>query len=119
MSFPNPPLAAPTRFAQWVILIAVLLDMAGFGVSLTVLPPLIGKLAGAAQAGWINGVFVGVWALVQFFTAPVLGLLSDRFGRRPMLLVSMAGPRMKPRPNTAPNRPKAAVRVSSVVRSAT
>ena len=91
MSFPNPPLAAPTRFAQWVILIAVLLDMAGFGVSLTVLPPLIGKLAGAAQAGWINGVFVGVWALVQFFTAPVLGLLSDRFGRRPMLLVSMVG----------------------------
>ena len=91
MSFPHPPLAAPARAASWVILIAVMLDMAGFGVSLTILPTLIGRLAGPTQAGWINGVFVGVWALVQFFTAPLLGALSDRFGRRPMLLVSMAG----------------------------
>jgi DHA1 family tetracycline resistance protein-like MFS transporter len=91
MSFPNPPLAAPARFASWIIFAAVMLDMAGFGVSLTVLPALIGKLAGPAQAGWINGVFVGVWALVQFFSAPILGVLSDRFGRRPLLLVSMAG----------------------------
>ena len=60
MSFPHPPLAAPARAASWVILIAVMLDMAGFGVSLTILPTLIGRLAGPAQAGWINGVFVGV-----------------------------------------------------------
>lgn len=91
MPFSRPLLAAPSRVASWFILVAVLLDMAALGISITVLPELIGKLAGAAEAGWINGVFVGVWALVQFACSPVLGALSDRFGRRPMLLISMLG----------------------------
>ncbi len=91
MPFSRPLLAASPRVASWFILIAVLLDMAALGISITVLPELIGKLAGAAQAGWINGVFVGVWALVQFGCSPLLGALSDRFGRRPMLLISMLG----------------------------
>jgi DHA1 family tetracycline resistance protein-like MFS transporter len=91
MSLSQPLIPAPPRVASWFILIAVLLDMAGFGVSIAVLPSLIGSMAGGKAAGLINGAFVGVWALIQFIAAPVLGALSDRFGRRPLILISMAG----------------------------
>ena len=87
----KPVVAVPPRFASWFILLAVLLDMAGFGVSIAVLPSLIGSMTGGASAGLINGAFVGIWAIVQFFASPVLGALSDRFGRRPMMLISAAG----------------------------
>jgi DHA1 family tetracycline resistance protein-like MFS transporter len=79
------------RAASWFIFIAVFLDMASLGIVMTVLPSLIGQLGGPANAGFVNGVFVGVWALVQFVCSPMLGALSDRFGRRPVILLSMAG----------------------------
>ena len=91
MTFSEPLLRAPPRLASGFILVAVFLDMAGLGVSITVLPSLIGRLAGEGAAGWVNGAFVGVWALVQFVCAPVLGSLSDRYGRRPLLLISTVG----------------------------
>ena len=87
----QPLIAAPKRVASTFIYIAVLLDMAGFGVSIAVLPQLIGSMAGPKNAGLINGAFVGVWALVQFVSSPILGALSDRFGRRPMMLLSTLG----------------------------
>jgi DHA1 family tetracycline resistance protein-like MFS transporter len=83
--------ARASRAASTFIFIAVLLDMASLGIVITVLPSLIEGLAGASNAGWINGVFVGVWALVQFVCSPMLGALSDRFGRRPVILLSMLG----------------------------
>lgn len=91
MPFSRPVFAAPARVASGFILFAVFLDMAALGISITVLPSLIGRLAQGPNAGWINGAFVGVWAIVQFACAPTLGALSDRFGRRPLLLLSMAG----------------------------
>lgn len=91
MSLASPVLKAPARLASGFILVAVFLDMAALGISITVMPALIGRLAQGAGAGWINGVFVGVWAIVQFACAPTLGALSDRFGRRPLLLLSMLG----------------------------
>lgn len=91
LKYRNPLMPAPARLASWFILVAVVLDMAGLGISVTVLPSLIGQLVGVGQAGWVNGAFVGVWALVQFVCSPLLGALSDRFGRRPMLLLSMGG----------------------------
>jgi DHA1 family tetracycline resistance protein-like MFS transporter len=73
------------------IFITVLIDSVGFGLILPVLPQLIVELTGrnmggaAAYGGWLAFSY----ALVQFFAAPVLGGLSDRFGRRPVLLASL------------------------------
>jgi len=73
------------------IFIAVLVDSTGFGIILPVLPRLIMQLTSvtvdraAAYGGWLSFVY----ALMQFFCAPVLGNLSDRFGRRPVLLAAL------------------------------
>jgi MFS transporter, DHA1 family, tetracycline resistance protein len=73
------------------VFIAVLIDSIGFGIILPVLPRLIMQLTGvsidraAAYGGWLSFVY----ALMQFFCAPVLGNLSDRFGRRPVLLFAL------------------------------
>jgi MFS transporter, DHA1 family, tetracycline resistance protein len=80
-----------TRGAFVFLFIAVLVDSIGFGIILPVLPRLIIELTGvgvdraAAYGGWLSFVY----ALMQFFCAPVLGNLSDRFGRRPVLLFAL------------------------------
>src|SRR5579864_8460378 len=79
------------RGAFIFIFIAVLVDSTCFGIILPVLPRLIMQLTGvtvdraAAYGGWLSFVY----ALMQFFCAPVLGNLSDRFGRRPVLLFAL------------------------------
>jgi DHA1 family tetracycline resistance protein-like MFS transporter len=80
------------RAALSFIFVCVLLDMMALGVVIPVLPPLIQQFTGdAASAARYIGLFAAVWALMQFFASPALGALSDRFGRRPVLLLSMAG----------------------------
>jgi DHA1 family tetracycline resistance protein-like MFS transporter len=71
---------------------AVLLDILGIGLILPVLPTLIGTLTTSrdAQTYWYSG-FVVAYGLMQFLCAPLLGAVSDRFGRRPVLLISIAG----------------------------
>jgi DHA1 family tetracycline resistance protein-like MFS transporter len=73
------------------VFIAVLVDSIGFGIILPVLPRLIMSLAhvNVAQAAEYGGWLAFVYALMQFFCAPVLGNLSDRFGRRPVLLFAL------------------------------
>ena len=79
------------RGALIFVFIAVLVDSIGFGIILPVLPRLIMQLTGvsvdraAGYAGWLAFVY----ALMQFFCAPVLGNLSDSFGRRPVLLFAL------------------------------
>jgi MFS transporter, DHA1 family, tetracycline resistance protein len=73
------------------VFIAVLVDSIGFGIILPVLPSLIMTLAhvNVAQAAEFGGWLAFAYALMQFFCAPVLGNLSDRFGRRPVLLFAL------------------------------
>src|SRR5215469_5341726 len=81
------------RAAFIFIFITVLLDMLALGVIVPVLPKLIvqfehGDIALAAKQ---VGVFAFLWAAMQFLFAPVIGVLSDRFGRRPVVLLSNFG----------------------------
>ena len=75
------------------VLAAVLIDVIALGIVIPVLPKLVeDMLAGnTARAAEIYGLFGTAWALMQFAASPVLGALSDRFGRRPVLLLSMLG----------------------------
>jgi DHA1 family tetracycline resistance protein-like MFS transporter len=73
------------------VFIAVLVDSIGFGIILPVLPQLIMQLThvGVDRAASYGGALSFVYALMQFFCAPVLGNLSDHFGRRPVLLFAL------------------------------
>lgn len=86
-------LPAPRRAAFIFIFITVLLDMFAVGIIVPVLPRLIEDFMGGdtARAAIIYGVFGAAWALMQFLSSPVLGSLSDRFGRRPVVLLSNFG----------------------------
>jgi DHA1 family tetracycline resistance protein-like MFS transporter len=74
------------------IFITVLIDAIGFGVVIPVFPQLIVKLTGRdlAHAAEVSGWIAFLYASVQFLMGPVIGGLSDRFGRRPVLLASLA-----------------------------
>lgn len=80
------------RGATIFIFITVLIDMLTFGMIGPVLPKLIASFVGNnfAHAAEIIGLFATVWALMQFFCSPLLGMLSDRVGRRPVILLSNA-----------------------------
>jgi DHA1 family tetracycline resistance protein-like MFS transporter len=84
---------APRRAAVAFIFITLLLDMLALGMIIPVLPKLVERFVGGdtARAAEIFGVFGTAWALMQFFFSPVLGALSDRFGRRRVILLSNLG----------------------------
>jgi DHA1 family tetracycline resistance protein-like MFS transporter len=92
MSAPTPVLPA-RKAAVLFILVTVLLDMLSFGIIIPVLPKLVEEfLAGdTAQAAIIYGLMGTAWALMQFVCSPIQGALSDRFGRRPVVLLSNLG----------------------------
>ena len=75
------------------VFILVLIDMIGFGIIMPVLPDLIRELTGKnlAEAGYYALGLMLAFAVMQFLFSPLIGNLSDRFGRRPVLLISLAG----------------------------
>ncbi|HHG89524.1 MAG TPA: MFS transporter [Devosia sp.] len=87
------PVARNSSLTLSFILVTILLDMIGLGIILPVLPQLILELTGdsVAKSAVMGGYLVFVYALLQFIFSPVLGNLSDRFGRRPILLLSLLG----------------------------
>ena len=85
-------LAATARRRALVFIVATLLiDMLGIGLVWPILPALIVELTGdaVADAAIVYGVLLSVYAVMQFLVGPLVGLLSDRFGRRPVLLISL------------------------------
>ena len=75
------------------ILITVFIDVLGIGIIIPILPELIKEFTGGstAMAGRWFGVLASAYALTQFLFAPLLGALSDRVGRRPVILISLFG----------------------------
>ena len=89
----SPPLASPRRAALGFIFVTALLDVMSLGLIIPVLPDLVRSFVGgdtALAARWV-GLFGTSWALMQLVFSPVLGMLSDRFGRRPVILLSVFG----------------------------
>src|SRR5438105_1607700 len=83
----------PRKAAVVFIFITVMLDMLALGLIAPVLPRLILDFRGGdsvSAANWL-GWFGTIFALMQFFFSPVIGVLSDRFGRRPVILLSNLG----------------------------
>jgi DHA1 family tetracycline resistance protein-like MFS transporter len=87
------PKQTPRHAAVAFIFVTILLDMFALGVIMPVLPKLVQSFVDndAARAARIFGLFGTAWAVMQFFFSPILGGLSDRFGRRPVVLLSNFG----------------------------
>lgn len=87
-------LASPKRKAALgFIFITALMDVISLGIMIPVLPNLVKEMAGgdtSSAALWITA-FAMVWGVSTFFFSPILGMLSDRFGRRPVILISIFG----------------------------
>ena len=81
---------APRKAALAFIFVTVVLDMLALGITVPVLPKLVLGFAGgdSAQAAHVVGLFGTLFAAMQFLFSPFLGAISDRFGRRPAILIS-------------------------------
>jgi MFS transporter, DHA1 family, tetracycline resistance protein len=90
---PRPPAPQPGSGAFLFIIVTVVLDFLAFGIIAPVLPDLIRQFEGGdfARASSITGYFGFAWATMQFIFSPILGAWSDRFGRRPVILISCFG----------------------------
>ncbi|HEY9234446.1 MAG TPA: TCR/Tet family MFS transporter [Phenylobacterium sp.] len=94
MTEQDAPVSAKRRTAAFqFIFAAAVINAISFGIMIPVLPNLIKEFTGgdtAAASEW-NVVFGAVWGVMQLFCGPILGMMSDRYGRRPILLVSLGG----------------------------
>src|SRR4051794_37218107 len=86
-------MSASNRSAARFVVLTLLIDAIGFGIVMPVLPGIVMKLGhvGLADATRIGGWLGVIYATVQFVSGPTMGNLGDRFGRRPIILGSLAG----------------------------
>lgn len=87
--------AASSRSRQanvWFIFVTILLDAIGIGLLIPVLPDVLRRFSSDSEfVARYFAYFIASYALMQFIASPVLGSLSDRFGRKPILLISLLG----------------------------
>jgi DHA1 family tetracycline resistance protein-like MFS transporter len=84
------PDGAGRRSAMPFVMATVLIDMLAIGIIIPVLPTLVGRfVATPADQAWWYGAVTVTFALAQFVSAPILGALSDQYGRRPVLLLGL------------------------------
>ena len=75
----------------YVIFATIALDAIGIGLIFPILPRLLEDVTHARNIAPYVGIMIALYAVMQFFFAPMLGALSDRLGRRPVLLISLTG----------------------------
>ena len=82
------PAPHPKRAAHLAIFLTVLIDLIGFGILIPIIQPFAQRFgASDLQAAWL----VGTYSLMQFVFSPILGRISDRVGRRPVIIASLIG----------------------------
>src|SRR5262245_60707732 len=94
-----PPDSSASRSALFIVFLVVFIDLLGFGIVLPLLPlyardmltPLLPGPEYRPFRGMALGMIMSVFSLMQFVFAPIWGRISDRVGRRPVLLIGLAG----------------------------
>jgi DHA1 family tetracycline resistance protein-like MFS transporter len=86
-------MSKPRKAAVSFILITVLIDVIGFGIIIPVLPKLLENMLSidVNEASTYGGILLAVYAIAQFICAPIMGNLSDQYGRRTVLLLALFG----------------------------
>jgi DHA1 family tetracycline resistance protein-like MFS transporter len=85
------PVRKVSRFTTWFILITAFLNLTGIGIINPVVPFIASSYVKKADGALVVALLFTTFSLCQFIAVPTLGALSDRFGRRPVLLVSLLG----------------------------
>ena len=87
--------AGYNKAALLTVFLVVFIDLLGFGIVLPLLPRYADQYIPLGQPGWVHGVVIGAlmssFSAMQFLFAPIWGRISDRVGRRPILLIGLAG----------------------------
>jgi MFS transporter, DHA1 family, tetracycline resistance protein len=93
VTVPDPTSDGPLKKkgAAIALAVSVFLNVTGFTLILPVIPFLVDRYVRPQEVGLYVGLIVSSFALCAFFAAPVLGALSDRYGRRPILMLSLLG----------------------------